>query len=126
VTGEHALSIARAYHDAWTARRFDEAAALLASDLEVEVPINEYPTTESFAAALRSFGALATEVELLSEMEAGDQAMLLYDMEVQGLGRMRIVEHFTVSGGRIVRLRQIHDTAALRAAGPAGAPASST
>jgi hypothetical protein len=31
------------------------------------------------------------------------------------LGNMRIVEQFTVSGGQIIRLRQIHDSAALRA-----------
>jgi ketosteroid isomerase-like protein len=30
---------------------------------------------------------------------------------------MRVVEHFTVADGRIVRLRQIHDTAGLREAG---------
>ncbi len=117
----HALPVVRAYHDAWTARDFDTAVSLLAGDLEVEVPINDYPTTESFASALRSFGAQATRVELLSEMETDGEAMLLYDMEVRGLGSMRIAEHFTVSDGKIARLRQIHDTAALRAAGFAGA-----
>jgi ketosteroid isomerase-like protein len=116
-----ALSIARTYHDAWSRRNFDRAVSLLASDLEVEVPINDYPTTELFASALRSFGSMATSVEVLSEMAAGDEAMLLYDMEIDGLGNMRVVEHFTVSGGKIVRLRQIHDTAALRAAGFASA-----
>lgn len=35
-------------------------------------------------------------------------------MHVDWLGRMRVVEHFTVADGKIVRLRQIHDTAALR------------
>lgn len=30
---------------------------------------------------------------------------------------LRIVEHFTIREGRIVRLRQVHDTAAIRAAG---------
>jgi ketosteroid isomerase-like protein len=113
-----ALATARAYHDAWTAKDFDRAVALLAGDLAVEVPINDYPTTKSFAGALRSFGSLATRVDLLAEMAAEDEAMLLYDMDVEGLGTMRIVEHFTVAGGRIVRLRQIHDTAGLRAAGP--------
>jgi hypothetical protein len=33
------------------------------------------------------------------------------------LGTLRIAEHFTVSGGKITRIGQIHDTAALRAAG---------
>jgi ketosteroid isomerase-like protein len=117
---ESALSIARTYHDAWTSKNFDQAESLLADDLVVEVPINHYPTTESFASAVRSFGSLATNVDLLSELGAGDEAVLLYDMEVNGLGELRIVEHFTVSDGKVVRLRQIHDTAPLRAAGFAG------
>jgi uncharacterized protein YciI len=115
--GDDALSIVRAYHRAWTNKRFDEAAALLADNLEVEVPINEYPTTESFAEALAAFGSMVERVDLLSELHAGKEAMLLYDMEVRELGKMRIVEHFTVEDGRIVRIRQIHDTATLRAAG---------
>ncbi|MBA3807430.1 MAG: hypothetical protein H0X28_03405 [Solirubrobacterales bacterium] len=43
--------------------------------------------------------------------------MLLYDMDVDGLGEMRVAEHFTVAGDQITRIRQIHDTALLRAAG---------
>jgi ketosteroid isomerase-like protein len=107
---DNALEIARTYHDAWTGRDFDRAASLLAGDLEVEVPINAYPSADAFAAALRGFGSLATNVELLSAMAAGEEAMLLYDMDVAGLGQMRVAEHFTVAGGRIVRLRQIHDS----------------
>jgi hypothetical protein len=107
------LSIARRYHDAWTAGDFDGAASLLAGDLRVEVPINEYPTAESFAAALRGFGSLVTRVDLLSEMASGSEAMLLYDMEVDGIGPLRVVEHFTIGDGKIARLRQIHDTAAM-------------
>ena len=41
-------------------------------------------------------------------------------MDVEGLGMMRIAEHFTVADGRIKRIRQVHDTAALRAAGFGG------
>jgi ketosteroid isomerase-like protein len=112
-----ARSIVDAYHRGWTSRRFDESIQLLAPDLAVEVPINEYPTRESFAQALVSFGGLVEEVDLLAELAHGDEAMLLYDMDVKGLGRVRVAEHFTVKDGRIVRLRQIHDTAAVRAAG---------
>lgn len=112
-----ALSIATTYHDAWTGGDFDDAAALLSSDLVVEVPVNEYPTAESFADAVRGFGSLARNVELLSAVGGADEAMLLYDMDVDGLGQLRVVEHFTVAAGKIVRVRQIHDTAQLRAAG---------
>ena len=102
------------YHQAWTARRFDEAIALLSPELQVEVPMNEYSTVESFAAVLTSFGSRAGAVDVLCAMDADDQAMILYDMDVRGLGTMRVVEHFTVADGKITRIRHIHDTAALR------------
>jgi uncharacterized protein YndB with AHSA1/START domain/ketosteroid isomerase-like protein len=111
-----AQNVVDAYHRAWTTRDFDRAVSLLSPSLHVEVPINSYPTRESFAEALVRFGSQVASVEVLSEIDAGDEAMILYDMEVEGLGTMRIVEHFTVSDGKIVRLRQIHDTAAIRAA----------
>ena len=115
-TTQDTLSLVRAYHRSWTSRDFDAAAALLAPDLRVEVPVNDYPDGASFADAVRGFGSMVSRTELVSELAGGDEAMLLYDMEVRGLGSMRIAEHFTVSGGKITRLRQIHDTAALRTA----------
>lgn len=111
------LSTVRAYHRGWTTKRFDESITRLAPDLQVEVPVNEYPTRESFARALTGFGAAVRQVVLLAEFARGDEAMLLYDMEVGGLGHLRVAEHFTVAGGKITRIRQIHDTAAVRAAG---------
>lgn len=89
---------------------------MVAPDLQVEVPINDYPTKESFGKALVGFGGLVSRVVLLAEFAKGNEAMLLYDMDVDQLWKMRIAEHFTVADGRIMRLRQIHDTAPLRAA----------
>ena len=43
--------------------------------------------------------------------------MLLYDMDVERIGTLRVCEHFTVTDGLITRIRQVHDTTALRAAG---------
>jgi limonene-1,2-epoxide hydrolase len=115
--------IVRAYHDAWTHKDFAQATALLAPTLTVEVPVNDYPTVESFAAALTSFGSMVTRVGLLAAMSAGNEAMLLYDLDagpVGPVGALRVAEHFTVGDGKITRIRQIHDTAAVRAAGLAG------
>lgn len=111
------LSVVRGYHNAWTSKKFEEAVRLLAPDLQVEVPINEYPTRESFAKALIGFGGLVKKVVLLAEFSKENEAMLLYDMGVDQLGTLRIAEHFTVADGRITRLRQIHDTATIRAMG---------
>jgi hypothetical protein len=85
--------------------------------------MNDYPTTESFAAALKAFGSMVEHVDVLAEMSAANEAMLLYDIDVSGLGALRIAEHFTVESGKIARIRQIHDTAVLRSAGFAGSPA---
>jgi hypothetical protein len=123
VTSAQPLSVARRYHEGWTSKNYEHAIALLAPTLKVEVPINDYPTAESFAHALRSFGDLVTSVDLLSEMSDGDEAMLLYDMQVEQLGTLRVVEHFSVADGKITRLRQIHDTAPIRAASAAPARA---
>ena len=113
------LPVVRRYHEGWTSKNYEQAINLLAVALKVEVPINDYPTAESFAQALRTFGDLVTKVDLLSAMSHGDEAILIYDMQVEQLGTLRIAEHFTVTDGKITRLRQIHDTAQLRAASAA-------
>ncbi len=116
-TNSTALIVVRAYHDGWTSKNFDAAVRLLAPNLKVEVPINTYLTTEAFAQAVIGFGGMVKRATLLAEFEKGDEAMLLYDMDVDALSTLRIAEHFTVAHGKITRIRQIHDTAALRAAG---------
>ncbi|MEA2211789.1 MAG: hypothetical protein QOF83_1737 [Solirubrobacteraceae bacterium] len=121
MSSDHALAVVRRYHEGWTSGDYEKAIGLLAPTLEVEVPINQYRTAESFAQALRGFGSIVRTVELLSEMSDGDEAMLLYDMHVQEVGQLRVAEHFTISDGKIARLRQIHDTAPVRAAGLAQA-----
>jgi uncharacterized protein YndB with AHSA1/START domain len=110
-------TVVRTYHDAWTAKDFAQARALLADGLIVEVPVNHYPTAQSFGAALEGFGSTVSGVSLLAAMSDGDEAMLLYDLDAVPVGTLRVAEHFTVSAGKITRIRQIHDTAAVRAAG---------
>jgi ketosteroid isomerase-like protein len=112
--------VVRAYHDAWTGKDYARATALLAGTLTVEVPVNDYPTEESFAAALESFGSMVSSAELLAAMSDGNEAMLLYDLEAGPVGPLRVAEHYTVEDGKITRIRQIHDTAAVRATGLAG------
>lgn len=110
-------AVVRAYHEAWSTGRVDDAMARLAPGLAVEVPVNAYPTRESFGEALKGFGPMVRRITLLAEFAQGDEAMLLYDLDVSGLGVLRVAEHFTVEQGRITRIRQIHDTVAVRAAG---------
>lgn len=115
-----ALMLARAYYDAWTGGRIKEAAGYLADDLIVEVPINMYPTKASFVEAVGLTRNMASVVNVLSEFGGDGEAIILYDMSLP-FGVMRVAEHFTVNGGKINRIRQVHDTHALRAAAAAAA-----
>ena len=108
------LAVVRAYHAGWSNGRFTEAFAALSEELKIEVPINEYPTKASFAEAVSRFAGAVSAVKLLTELANDHDAMLLYDMDVRGLGLLRVAEHFTVEEGKITRIRQIHDTAAIR------------
>lgn len=115
-----ALDVATAYYDHWRDGRFDAAANLLDEGLLVETPVNRYPRRADFVQALTVFGSLVRRTERLTALGTRDSAVLIYDMDVEDVGRLRVAEHFLVEDGRIIALRQIHDTAAVRALGYAG------
>ena len=111
-----ALTIAQAYHRAWSTQHLDEIGQYLAEDVRVEVPINGYRGKSDFLEAVRRTAQMTSRVKMLAELGNDDEALLLYDMTLP-IGDLRVAEHFTIGGGRVQRVRQIHDTAALRAAG---------
>jgi len=112
-----ALTVARAYHRAWSGGDFDEASGYLAEGLETDVPINTYRSKAEWLQAVQGTGQATSSVRLLAEFGTRDEALLLYDMRLDPIGDLRVAEHFMVADGRIVKIRQVHDTAALRAAG---------
>jgi limonene-1,2-epoxide hydrolase len=116
LVSDDALHVVRAYHRAWTTHDFDQAARRLAETLVVEVPINNYASKGDFLAALQMTRQMTSQLDMLAEFGTAGEAMLLYDMQLP-MTDLRVAEHFTVVDGQITRIRQIHDTAALRAAG---------
>jgi hypothetical protein len=114
-SSEDALPVALRYHAAWTGKKFDEAVALLAVDLETEVPINTYSSRAEWAQALVGFGGIVDRTHMVSALGTATQATLIYDMHTGPYGVLRIAEHFTVDRGTIVRIRHVHDTFPLRA-----------
>ncbi len=111
-----ALAVAHASHRAWSTRDLEEVGVHLSDDLRVEVPINQYASKADFLEAVLRTAAMTSSVTLLAALGDAGQAMLLYDMTLP-IGELRVAEHFTVRDGLIQTIRQIHDTAALRAAG---------
>lgn len=111
------LSTSLEYHNAWSSGDTVKAAELLSEDLLVEVPLNNYSGKPDFVAALTAFAAGARRVDMLATFQNRGGACLIYDMEVDRLGGLRVAEHFLIEDGRINTIRQIHDTAKLRRAG---------
>jgi hypothetical protein len=116
------LAVARAYHRAWSTRDLGNVGRFLADDLRIEVPINSYAGKEDFLDAVCRTAKMTSHVKMIAELGSEHEALLLYDMTLP-IGVLRVAEHFQVSGGSIHHLRQIHDTAALRAAGFGREPA---
>ena len=83
-----ALELARSYHDAWTSQDLQEARRYLAADLETDVPLNTYANAAEFLGGLSEFVQLVTDVNLLAEFGDNEEAMLLYDVNVEPIGRL--------------------------------------
>ena len=118
MNADDALEIARAYHRAWTVEKdFAAAAGLLSEDLRTDLPVNAYAGKREFVEAITGFGGLIAGVEMVGAVAGGNEAVLIYDLEMPLLGVLRIAEQLTVVGGKITSVRQVHDTATMRAAG---------
>lgn len=118
--------VVRTYFDAWTRKDFGAAWALLDDSLVVENPLTDYEDSATFKPSLAGLGSLVTAVNLAAAMSDLNEAMLLYDLQIKGLGSLRVFEHFTVAEGKINHIRQVFDTVEVRAAGlddPASHPA---
>src|SRR5262252_2408611 len=68
-----ALRVARAYHQAWTSRDFEEADRYLSEDLETDVPINTYPSKSDWLDAVRGTRQVASRVHVLAEFGTDDE-----------------------------------------------------
>jgi hypothetical protein len=109
-----ALNIARNYHNSWANKNFEKAGNYLAENLKVIVPINNYPTKQSFLDAVKYTVGMVKSIELLSDFSNENEAIVLYDMTLNNLGKLRIAEHFVIENDKIIQICQIHDTVLFR------------
>ncbi|WP_330175968.1 nuclear transport factor 2 family protein [Streptomyces sp. NBC_01498] len=118
MTDEQTWDLVRRYHEAWTTTKdFAAASRLLAENLETDLPVNAYADKREFVEAIRSFGENVSSVRLLSACTGPGDALMVYDLVLDPIGTLRIAEQFKVAEGRITFIRQVHDTATMRAAG---------
>src|SRR5574338_253401 len=101
---QQALNIVRDYYNSWTNKDFERAGNYLSKNLKVIVPINNYPTKQSFLDAVKFTCNMILKIELLSEFSNENEAILMYDMSLNGMGKLRIAEYFKIKGNKIIQV----------------------
>ena len=116
-SNNNALKVALAYFQAWNNKDFEKVSDLISDAASFEMPINYYHHKNTFVEAVEFTANAASEVNLLAEFGDDKEAILLYDLNLKPIGKLRIAEHFKVDDDKIVHIRHIHDTHQLRLAG---------
>jgi limonene-1,2-epoxide hydrolase len=107
--------VVEAYFAAWTAKKVDEAYALLADDLKFSGPTASYRSADEFRPALVNFAAMTKEARIAELMVQDDRAAMLYDCELPPpVGRLRIASFFRVENGKIRWYETLFDATELR------------
>ena len=120
ITG--AGTLVRAYYGCWRngIATFDKErlAEILAEDLDFEGSIaGKRRGSAGFIVGLQRFvEGLKAPIHVQQQVEAGDEAAVLYDAEIPG-GSMRFAEFFRVENGRIASIKLLYDAAQYRALG---------
>ena len=116
-------ALVHAYYASWRSgiASFDRdrLTQILAEEFDFEGPIagkRRGPSAGFIAGLQRFVEGLRRPIEILQQVEAGDQAAVLYDAEIPG-GVMRFAEFFEVRDGRIHALKLLYDAAQYRALG---------
>lgn len=109
---EETLRVVKAYFDAWTHQRTDEAFALLAPDLAFAGPTASYQTAEAFRPGLIGFAKMTRGARIVEIFAADDRAAMLYDCDLP-IGTLRIASFFRVAGGKIAGYDTRFDMTAL-------------
>jgi ketosteroid isomerase-like protein len=96
----------------------DRVRGVLDENLDFEGPIaGKRRGAAGFVGGLKRFvEGLRAPIQILQQMDSGDQAAVLYDAELPE-GTMRFAEFFHVRDGRIESIRLLYDAAQYRALG---------
>lgn len=111
------IELVRAFFDAWTNKDFSAAWPLIDDSIVVESPLARYEDSATFKSALTGLASQVSAVKLLAAMSSQDEAMMLYDLQIEGLGELRVFELSTVAEDKIKHVQQVYDSVEVRKAG---------
>jgi len=105
------LTMIHAYNDAWIDGNLATAASYLADDVTFDSPNQHERSREAFMAVLIRFAPrVSGPMAIISEFADDGEVLMLYDLPVGLLGRIRCCDHFTIKGGKIQANKLLFDT----------------
>ena len=113
----NSTEVVRTFFAAWSGKGFDAAWPLIDDSIVVESPLGKHEASATFKSALTGLASQVSAVKLLAAMTGRDEAMRLYDLQIEGLGELRVFELSTVAEGKIKHVQQVYDTVEVRKAG---------
>jgi hypothetical protein len=106
---EQALSVALAYHRAWTSKNLDEAMTHIADDVVCDAPAGRIEGAAAYRAFMGPFVEMLVGTELIGAFGDGERAVVVYDTTTTLVASGPAAECVTVTDGRIVYSRFIFD-----------------
>lgn len=107
-------TLAVTYFEAWTTD-CDAARLLMADDMTFEGSMNTYRGADAVLAPLKKFASMMKSARLLKVATEGDEAFMLYDVEMP-FGTLRTAEWVQFEKGKVKKTVLTYDTAELRKA----------
>lgn len=104
-----ALSVALAYHRAWTGKNLDDALSHVADDIVCDAPNGQLRGLNQYRPVLANFTPIVRGYNMIAALGDAETAVLVYDLHTIPVSSGLTCECFTVKDGRIRRNRLIFD-----------------
>lgn len=106
-----ALDVATAFLNAWAGQDLAAAGRYLADDFTFDGPLAHYRSAQEFLTGSQAFAAkLSGAWSTLAAFGDEREALLLYDLQLRSGAAMRVADHYTVEGGKILSEQILWDT----------------
>ena len=111
-----ALTVAMAFHQAWTSRDVDRAMSYVSEDIVCEAPAGRIEGLERYRAFWAPFVQIFTGSDVIASCGDDETAVLMYDAHTTLVASALTAEWYLVRDGKIARSRIVFDRAAFQAA----------
>jgi hypothetical protein len=104
------VAIAKAFYTAMSEKKVSEMEKYLHPDVQFNAPLAKLEGKEAYLEALKEFTAFFKTLTIREKFGAGDQAMVVYDLECPvPIGKFSSAALMTLSKGLITKIELFYD-----------------